>query len=278
MQGIYAIENLTTSKKYIGSTKNHKHRWLIHKRRLNHGKHLNPHLQHAWDKYGAGRFRFTFLEAVSDEYDLLSREQHYLDIGFEEDNLYNIARHADRPPIQKWFGKDNPMYGKHHTPETRAKMSESRSGENHPLYGTHHTEETKAKISKAHKGKVITEEHRAKLSEALKNSNHPLHGVTGKDHPMYGTHRSAETIAKMSGENHRLHGRRRSKETIAKMSKAAGRPYPPFHNVKTGKHIPAGHNLKKLCEQQGLSYAVFANLKQGRTQRTQDGWRVEEKI
>ena len=47
------------------------------------------------------------------------------------------------------------------TPETKLKMAEIRkkySGENHPMFGKHHTEETKKKISKARKGKLIGEE------------------------------------------------------------------------------------------------------------------------
>ena len=38
--------------------------------------------------------------------------------------------------IDKYNGKDNPMYGKHHSDETKQKMSEARKGkfvgENHP--------------------------------------------------------------------------------------------------------------------------------------------------
>ena len=42
--------------------------------------------------------------------------------------------------------------GKHHTEETRKKLSETRKGKKHPFYGKHHTEETKNKMSEAHKG------------------------------------------------------------------------------------------------------------------------------
>lgn len=276
MHGIYAIENTKTGRVYIGSTKNHKRRWDTHRQRLHRGRHVNPYLQHAWDKYGENNFAFKLIETVPRDSDLLTREQHYLDIGFKEDSLYNIAKKADAPPVPSWRGEDNPMYGKQHSEEAKAKMSESRSGPNHPLYGKSRSKETRQKISKAHTGKRLSAEHRRTLSEALKNSNHPLHGVTGKDHPMFGTHRSEETIAKMSGENHPLYGKSRSPETLAKMSAAAGRPYPAFVNIKTGEHIPAGNNLKVLCESEGLSYAVFANLKQGRTTQTQNGWIVEE--
>lgn len=44
----------------------------------------------------------------------------------------------------------------------------SSGGKNHFRYGKHHTEETKRKISESHKGKVITEETRKKMSESQK--------------------------------------------------------------------------------------------------------------
>lgn len=78
--------------------------------------------------------------------------------------------------------------GKHLSEETKRKISESRkalnldlSGENHPFYGRHHTPETKAvlseknrnvsdevraKISAAHKGIPLTDEHKSKIGEA----------------------------------------------------------------------------------------------------------------
>ena len=50
-------------------------------------------------------------------------------------------------------GENNNMYGRHHSEETRKKMSEALKGENHPLYGKHRSEETRKKISEALKGR-----------------------------------------------------------------------------------------------------------------------------
>ena len=63
-----------------------------------------------------------------------------------------------RQLISKMFmGEGNPFYGKHHTEETKEKISKSRkgkrAGEQHPFYGKHHTEETKEKISENRKSK-----------------------------------------------------------------------------------------------------------------------------
>jgi hypothetical protein len=48
-------------------------------------------------------------------------------------------------------GKNNSMYGKHHSIESRKKMSDAQKGENNPLYGKHRSAETKKKISESNK-------------------------------------------------------------------------------------------------------------------------------
>lgn len=68
-------------------------------------------------------------------------------------------------------------------PEISARMSKAQSGEKNVMYGKHHTEETKLKISNSKKGKTLSLEHRAKLSEA-----HPK--LKGKDNPNYGKKRT----------------------------------------------------------------------------------------
>ena len=62
-------------------------------------------------------------------------------------------------------GKDTSFYGKHHSEETKLKMSKSKqgiyNGNKNPMYGKHHSEKTKHKQSKAllgekvHCGKVV---------------------------------------------------------------------------------------------------------------------------
>ena len=50
-------------------------------------------------------------------------------------------------------GKNHPLYGKHHSEETKRKMSEAKKCENNPLYSKHLSEETKKKISEVRKGR-----------------------------------------------------------------------------------------------------------------------------
>jgi group I intron endonuclease len=70
MIGIYSITNLADNKRYIGQSVNIKTRIGQHKSFLKYGKHKNLHLQHAFTKYGAGRFRFDVLcECLENELD-----------------------------------------------------------------------------------------------------------------------------------------------------------------------------------------------------------------
>ena len=66
--------------------------------------------------------------------------------------------------------------------------SEDMTGEKHPFYGKHHTSESRKKISQAHKGKPLSEEARKKISQANK----------GEKHPNYGKHLSEEHRKNMS--------------------------------------------------------------------------------
>ena len=63
-----------------------------------------------------------------------------------------------RQLISKMFsGEGNPFYGKHHSEETKQKISQNRKGkmvaEQHPMYGKHHTSITKDKISSSRQSK-----------------------------------------------------------------------------------------------------------------------------
>ena len=54
-------------------------------------------------------------------------------------------------------GEGNPFYGKHHSDETKKKISDSLKGKyqgkKHPFYGKHHSKESLQKISNSRKSK-----------------------------------------------------------------------------------------------------------------------------
>ena len=94
-------------------------------------------------------------------------------------------QNLSRAHMGKFLGELNPMYGKHHTEETKKKISEKarlRIGPKNPFYGKHHTKETKQKIGAASKGRCAGEKHywygkhlpfstRMKISEVNKTFN-----------------------------------------------------------------------------------------------------------
>jgi len=110
--------------------------------------------------------------------------------------------------------------GRHHSLATRLKMSLDRQGANHPLYGKHWSEETRAKIVKALTGRIgkrgpqnplfgrhLSIETRKKLSECRSGEKSPRYGK-----PMHENARKALLKSHL--------GKHDSKETLEKRSKS----------------------------------------------------------
>ena len=72
----------------------------------------------------------------------------------------------------KQTGKNNPFYGKHHSEESKQKMSESNKGKNNSMYGKHLSEETKQKMSEKLSKKVICITTGKTFSSVTKASNY----------------------------------------------------------------------------------------------------------
>ena len=77
-------------------------------------------------------------------------------------------------------GADNPMYGKHHSPEARRKISESRKGKAGYRKGKHLSAETRKKLSEANKGKRLSPDTRRKIGESPKGRPHLSPGARKK--------------------------------------------------------------------------------------------------
>jgi len=150
-------------------------------------------------------------------------------------------------------GKPGPMLGKHHTEETKRKMSEIHMG--HPVstesrqrislakLGKKLSEEIKRKISEAHLGRKRgppTEEHKRKMSEAH----------LGKQH-------TEESKSKMRGRIGTFLGRNHTEESKRKISANSGRRGKPgtmlskpgtmlgkHHTEETKKKMRENYNCK----------------------------------
>ena len=108
------------------------------------------------------------IEQIAKDYESAMREVAEAKKGkkmSEESKKKNREAHKG-----KRIGEDNPFYGKHHSEETRKKLSDSWD------YDKHFTEETRKKISEANTGKKFSEEHKKKIGAANKGEKNPMYG------------------------------------------------------------------------------------------------------
>ena len=98
---IYKIVNTVNNKFYLGSTNNYKIRFRKHKYDLKNQKHVNKHLQNAWNKYGEEVFNFEIIGTFEN---LKETEQEFLD-NLDFNKVYNISPNANGGDIIKTFPK-----------------------------------------------------------------------------------------------------------------------------------------------------------------------------
>lgn len=91
--GIYCIRNISTNKRYIGSSRNISGRWRVHKSKLRLNKHHSDHLQKS---YNIDSFLFTYeiIELINDLSQLEIREQYWVDHfqSYKSNFGYNAVR------------------------------------------------------------------------------------------------------------------------------------------------------------------------------------------
>jgi len=154
--GIYGIRNLINGKIYVGKTgMNFGDRWDSHRSLLNNGKHDNPHLQRAWDKYGQDNFEFIVIEDCSID-ELSDREKYYIKLYKDMGLAYNIHDGGD----------EGYNLGKHLSDETKRKIGEKNRING---IGRKASDETKEKMSKSHTGMkyaAMSEEGRKNIQQA----------------------------------------------------------------------------------------------------------------
>lgn len=93
MIGIYMIKNIVDNKVYIGRSKSINLRFSSHKSNLRKNKHINKHLQNAWNKYGEDNFEFSVIEICETIQDTYKKEIFYIDKykSCNRDMGYNLS-------------------------------------------------------------------------------------------------------------------------------------------------------------------------------------------
>lgn len=157
---VYCARNRVNGKGYVGKTERSlEQRWKEHVRNALAEKAEMP-LYAAIRKHGPETFELKVLQECTDPGALDEAEKRWIAELGTFSKGYNAT-----------LGGDG-IRGYRHTPETRAKMSESRRGARNHNYGKNwgrrgpHSEESKRKISEAKKGSHHTEEVRKKIGRA----------------------------------------------------------------------------------------------------------------
>jgi len=158
--GIYVIENIINNKRYIGSAKNFKKRWYVHKSALNNNTHDNSYLQKAWNKYGVNNFSFGILEEVEPD-KLIEREQYYI-------HFYDVCNRDKGYNLSPTAGN---TLGFKFSEESKLKMSLLKKDKPSVRGNYIMSEETKNKLRK--KGKGLGR----KTSEKTKEKQRKPHGA-----------------------------------------------------------------------------------------------------
>lgn len=154
--GVYLIKNNINHKFYVGSTyTSFEKRWHDHNRKLKRNKHINKHLQSAWNLYGETNFEFIILEITSPE-NAVIREQYHMDTLIPEYNLTSTA---------------NSVRGYRHTDESKQKMRIAKIGKVTWNIGRKIKDSSKQLMRERKLGRKLSQEHKNNISKAIKNAD-----------------------------------------------------------------------------------------------------------
>ena len=168
---IYCIFTNFNDKVYIGQTTK-----TIEKRLQEHfriSKYSDYYIHRAIIKYGKENFFIKEIDISYNKEELNEKEKKYIleYNSFISEKGYNLTMGGEgnipnEETHQKMKGENNPMFGRHHSDETKKLIGESKKGEKNYWFGKHPSEKT-----------------RKKLSEWQKGEKSYWYGKTGKDNP-----------------------------------------------------------------------------------------------
>ena len=243
--GIYCITNLSNGKKYVGRAVFLNYRIRGHKNALRCLKHVNKHLQNAWDKYGEKNFKFEPI-FLCNRQDLNTSEIFFINHFKTTDNEfgYNVYEGGATTDIPIKIKEKRLL-----TDEHKEKIRKSNTG--HFV-----SDETKEKLRKAKIGFKHTEETKQKEREMFSGKNNPMYGKSGVLSPRFGLTNSKEATEKTA---------QATRKPVLKISLINGGVIEKFNSVKEA-WVSLGHksggNLssclcgsRKHCGGYGWKYA-----------------------
>lgn len=160
----------TTGKMYIGITCQQP--WTKRFNGDGSGYRNCVHFWRAIQKYGWDDFSHKIITICETEKEAMKLEKEYIK-KYKTNNDeygYNIkegGEHQEYPP------------------EIRKRISDALKGKPNGMQGKHHSEESKQKISESQKGKKLTPEHAANVRKAIREyykTHSPAHTFTEEDH------------------------------------------------------------------------------------------------
>ena len=179
MYSIYKYTNTANGKVYVGQTSK-----TLEERAQSNGRNYreSPLFYAAIMEYGWPSFIPEIIDTARTKAEADEKERHYIGCYKSNDAQfgYNITDggrsdftfpSATRSAISRMAterymdARRNPMYGKHHTDESKAKMRECKLGSKNPMFGRTWTDTQREKCSTKGKKLHISDEFRRKLVE-----------------------------------------------------------------------------------------------------------------
>lgn len=178
---IYKITNTKTGKVYIGkTTKSLNDRLQGHINNADKGNNFKLSL--AIRKYGKENFIIEPIDFAETREELNEKEIHYIGEYNSLEDGYNMTMGGEggNTYINKSDEEMKVISGKISTALRKNNRNRGQFvGPKNSMYGKHHTPETKEKMSKALKGKKFSKEHNKKISEYYRGrKKHYLHPHT----------------------------------------------------------------------------------------------------
>ncbi len=182
MHYLYRITDTLNGKVYIGQSNKENERWRQHKYFAKQDEPIQ-YVHRAMKKYGVHNFTYEVIAMCQSQEDADWTETELIK-QYDSQNKehgYNVALGGDHAWNAGLPTEQQPMYGKHHTEESKAQISKSNMGKIMPLHtdewkvrqkvwvtGRTVSEKTREKMSLAQIGKFVSEETRNNMSESAK--------------------------------------------------------------------------------------------------------------